>query len=374
MTTLPAPRLQPVPSAHHLLPDDDPVTFIAPDGSPAHPAAGGPSDGLPRPDDAQLLDLHRRMVVGRRLDTQCTALTKQGRLAVYPSSRGQEACEIGVSAALRDGDWLFPTYRDTVAVLDRGIPAAEALELLRGTWHCGYDPARYRTAPQCTPLATNALHAVGFAHAAQLRGEDTVAVVFIGDGATSEGDTHEAFNVAAVWKAPVVFVVVNNGWAISVPLAKQTAAPTLAAKGIGYGMPGRRVDGNDVAAVWATVRAGVEAAAAGEGPTLVEALTYRIEPHTNADDAGRYRDEAEVAVWRDRDPVQRLTSHLTDRGLLSAERADAVTEEAERRAADLRAVMNAEPVPAVDDLFAHVFSEVPRALRAQADDVAAFAS
>ena len=368
----PTRPLHPVTSAHHLLPDDEPLAFVAPDGSEAHPDLGGPGDGVARPDDATLLDLHRRMVVGRRLDTQCTALTKQGRLAVYPSSRGQEACEIGVTAALRDQDWLFPTYRDTVAVLDRGVDPAEALELLRGSWHCGYDPHRYRVAPQCTPLATNTLHAVGLAHAARLRGEDTVAVVFIGDGATSEGDTHEAFNVAAVWNAPVVFVVVNNGFAISVPLAKQTAAPSLAAKGIGYGMPGRRVDGNDVAAVYATVAAAVQTAAEGGGPTLVEAVTYRMEAHTNADDAGRYRTDDEVAVWRERDPVQRSTAFLTARGVLTPAVADAVTAEGERRAAALREVMNADPVTDPAALFEHVYAEPTPALRAQAAEVAEF--
>lgn len=372
MTTTRA--LHPVTAAQHLLPDDEPFAFVAADGSEAHPEFGGPADGIARPDDHTLLDLHRRMVIGRRLDTQCTALTKQGRLAVYPSARGQEACEIGVTAGLRDQDWLFPTYRDTMAVLDRGVPVADALELLRGSWHCGWDPAQHRVAPQCTPLATNTLHAVGLAHAARLRGEDTVAVVFIGDGATSEGDTHEAFNVAAVWKAPVVFVVVNNGFAISVPLAKQTAAPSLAAKGIGYGMPGRRVDGNDVAAVYASVRAAVESAAAGEGPTLIEAMTYRMEAHTNADDAGRYRSAADVEAWRDRDPVQRSTVYLSARGVLNETVAADIDAEAETRAAALRDVMNADPVLDPAELFAHVYAEPTAVLRAQAAEVLEFSA
>ncbi len=165
------------------------------------------------------------------------------------------------------------------------------LSLLRGQWHCGYDPHEYRVAPQCTPLATNTLHAVGLAHAARVKGEDTVALVMLGDGATSEGDTHEALNFAAVWKTPTVFFVQNNGYAISVPLAKQTAAPSLAHKGIGYGVPGELIDGNDAAAVYPRCRAAVARAAAGDGPTLIEALTYRIEAHTNADDATRYRDQ-----------------------------------------------------------------------------------
>src|SRR5579862_4649380 len=198
------------------------------------------------------------MVLGRQVDVQCTALTKQGRLAVYPSSRGQDACEVGAVLALRGQDWLFPTYRDTVAILTRGVPAEQALTLLRGDWHCGYDPVQYRVAPQCTPLATNTLHAVGLAYAATLKNEDQVALALLGDGATSEGDTHEALNFAGVWKAPVVFLVQNNGYAISVPLAKQTAAPTLAHKGIGYGIAGVLVDGNDAAAVHSAVAAAIE--------------------------------------------------------------------------------------------------------------------
>ena len=252
-----------------LLPTKTPLALLAPDGQPVH------STDLDMPGDDVLVRLHRQMVLGLRFDSQATALTKQGRLAVYPSARGQEAGEIGAVAALRPQDWLFPTYRDSMALVARGVDPVEVLTLLRGDWHCGYDPYEHRVAPQCTPLATNAPHAVGVAHAARLKGEDTVALVMLGDGATSEGDTHTALNFAAVWNSPVVFFVQNNGYAISVPVAKQTAAPSLAHKGIGYGIPGVLVDGNDPAAVYAAVRQAVESAAGGGGPTLIEALTYR---------------------------------------------------------------------------------------------------
>jgi 2-oxoisovalerate dehydrogenase E1 component alpha subunit len=196
-------------TAGSLLPTATPLQLIGQDGAP-----GGNPGGLAMPAPGVLRELHRRMVLGRRFDTQATALTKQGRLAVYPSSRGQDACQAGAVLALRDQDWLFPTYRDSVAVLNRGVPPEETLTLLRGDWHCGYDPGQYRVAPQCTPLATNTLHAVGLAHAARLRKRDQAALALLGDGATSEGDTHEALNFAAVWKAPVVFLVQNNGYAI----------------------------------------------------------------------------------------------------------------------------------------------------------------
>jgi pyruvate dehydrogenase E1 component alpha subunit len=327
----------PSPAPRHLLPSDRPLALLTADGE----ATGETQLSMPAP--AVLTALHRAMAFGRRFDAQATALTKQGRLAVYPSSRGQEACQIGAVLALRDSDWLFPTYRDSVAVVARSVDPVEALTLLKGDWHCGYDPYLHRVAPQCTPLATNALHAVGLAHAAKLKGEDTVALVMLGDGATSEGDTHEALNFAAVWHSPVVFLIQNNGYAISVPLSKQSVAPSLAHKGIGYGMPSLRIDGNDPAAVYAAVRSAIEAAANGGGPTLIEAHTYRIEAHTNADDASRYRDSSEVMQWLARDPLARLERYLRAIGELDDTSAAAIAGEAEDFAADLQRRGRARP-------------------------------
>ena len=343
-----------------LLPSQTPLQLIDQDGQP-----GRNPRGLSLPEPGVLQELHRRMVLGRQVDIQATALTKQGRLAVYPSSRGQDACQVGAVLALRDQDWLFPTYRDTVAILTRGVPAEQALTLLRGDWHCGYDPYEYRVAPQCTPLATNTLHAVGLAHAARLKGQDQAALALLGDGATSEGDTHEALNFAAVWKAPVVFLVQNNGYAISVPLAKQTAAPTLAAKGIGYGIPSLLIDGNDAAAVYAAVKAGIQRAAAGGGPTLIEALTYRIEAHTNADDATRYRTTEEVRGWLERDPIARLETYLRARSLLDDAAAGQIAAEAERLAAEVRDQMNREVSVDPAELFEHVYARPTAALERQ---------
>ncbi|MBW4721298.1 thiamine pyrophosphate-dependent dehydrogenase E1 component subunit alpha [Saccharothrix obliqua] len=339
-----------------LLPTAEPLSLLNKDGSPV---ADPP---LAMPDDGVLLELHRRMVIGRRFDTQATALTKQGRLAVYPSSRGQEACQVGAVLALGAHDWLFPTYRDSVALVTRGVDPAGTLTLLQGGWHLGYDPYEHRVGPQCTPLATNTLHAVGFAHAARLKGEDTAALVMLGDGATSEGDTHEALNFAGVWQAPVVFLVQNNGYAISVPLSKQNAAPSLAHKGIGYGVPSVLVDGNDAAAVYAVVREALESG----GPTLIEARTYRIEAHTNADDATRYRTSDEVAAWLDRDPVDRVESYLTSRGLLDATRKAAVAAEAEEFAAAVRARLNTDQEHDPASMFEHVYATPTRQLREQA--------
>ncbi len=348
-----------------LLPTGAPLTLVSADGRAV------PSAGLAMPGDEVLLALHRQMVLARRFDTQATALTRQGQLAVYPSARGQEAGEVGAVLALRPQDWLFPTYRDTMAVICRGVDPVEALSLLRGDWHCGYDPYEYRVAPQCTPLATNTLHAVGVAHAARFKGEDTVALVMLGDGATSEGDTHAALNFAAVWQAPVVFFVQNNGYAISVPLAKQSAAPSLAHKGIGYGVPAMLVDGNDAAAVYAAVRRAVASAAGGGGPTLIEALTYRIEAHTNADDATRYRRQDEVEGWLARDPLTRIRQHLIARGLLDEPAVGALDAEAEAEAAALRQRMNTGTAHDPADLFRHVYAEQTPALRWQQHELSA---
>ncbi|MFH9552173.1 pyruvate dehydrogenase (acetyl-transferring) E1 component subunit alpha [Streptomyces sp. NPDC017435] len=343
-----------------LLPSLTPVRFVAEDGAAAKPPAG-----YTEPPAEVLREAYRRMVVGRRFDTQATALTKQGRLAVYPSSRGQEACQIGAVLALRPDDWLFPTYRDSVALVTRGIDPLEVLTLLRGDWHCGYDPAATRTAPQCTPLATQVLHATGMAESIRRKGEDGVAMALVGDGATSEGDFHEALNFAAVLRAPVVFFVQNNKYAISVPLARQSAAPALAYKGIGHGMRCEQVDGNDLVAVLAVLTAAVEHARAGHGPFLVEAHTYRMDAHTNADDATRYRDAEEVQRWSAADPLSRLEGYLRARGALTDEDVTAVREQAETLAAELRAGMNAESVPDPLELFDHVYAEPTPQLREQ---------
>ena len=355
-------RLDETTATTSLLPSAVPLQLIDPDGR-----RGENPGGLEIPAPDILLELHRRMVLGRRFDTQATALTRQGRLAVYPSSRGQDACQVGSVLALRDQDWLFPTYRDSVAVLTRGVPAEETLTLLRGDWHCGYDPCEYRVAPQCTPLATSTLHAVGLAYAARLKKQDQATLVLLGDGATSEGDTHEALNFAGVWKAPVVFFVQNNGYAISVPLSKQTAAPALAYKGVGYGVRSLLIDGNDAAAVYAAVRSALAHASAGRGPTLIEALTYRVEAHTNADDAARYRDDAEVAAWLARDPLARLETYLRGRGLLGDADVASFGAEAEQRAAGLRDAMSGEMNVAPADLFAHVYAEPTQTLAAEQD-------
>ncbi|HEX6234121.1 MAG TPA: pyruvate dehydrogenase (acetyl-transferring) E1 component subunit alpha [Jiangellaceae bacterium] len=345
-----------------LLPAGTSIQFLDDDGKPTAKSRRGTYE---EPDTDLLVEAYRRMVIGRRFDAQATTLTKQGRLAVYPSSHGQEACQIGGVLALRPTDWLFPTYRDSMALITRDIDPVEALTLLRGDWHCGYDPKVHRTAPQCTPLATHIPHAVGLAYAAKRRGEDTVAMVFVGDGGTSEGDFHEGLNFAAVYQAPVVFLIQNNRFAISVPLSKQTAAPALAYKGVGYGIRSEQVDGNDPVAVLSVLQHAVESARAGEGPFLVEAHTYRIEAHTNADDATRYRDASEVAAWERRDPIARLEAYLLSTGAVTDEDVGGARKQAEVFAGQVRDGLNADPQVNPLELFDHVFSERTPQLREQ---------
>ncbi|MEV0799281.1 thiamine pyrophosphate-dependent dehydrogenase E1 component subunit alpha [Kribbella sp. NPDC050281] len=343
-----------------LLPSAEPVRLIDQDGVPHD----HPSYRLPTKE--ALVDGYVQLIKGRRINDQASALVRQGRLAVYPSSHGQEACQIAATMVLREGDWLFPTYRDTVSIVSRGVDPIETLTLLRGDWHSGYDPYARNVAPQSTPLATQLTHAVGVAHAARLKGEDTVVMALCGDGATSEGDFHEALNFAAVFHAPVVFFIQNNEYAISVPLARQTVAPSLAHKGIGYGVPGERADGNDLAGLLAVLGQAVEKARSGEGPQLVEAHTYRVQAHTNADDATRYREDDEVTPWLERDPIKRLEAYLNEQGWLDdavRERAEAMADQVGTRLRD-----GLMPEPEVDprELFTHLYTEQTQQLREQA--------
>lgn len=345
-----------------VLPSEKPLRLL---DNAGHAVTGAATGGYGLSDAETLLDLYRKMVLARRFDVQVTALTKQGRLATYPSAYGQEACEIGAVAALTPADWLFPTYRDSIALLTRGIEPGDILAAFRGDWHNGYDQHAHRTAAQATPLATQTLHAVGLSHAARLRHDPIVALTFLGDGATSEGDAHEAFNFAAVWQTPTVFVVQNNQFAISVPLERQTRAATLADKAVGYGMPGYHVDGNDIAAMYAVTSAAVERARNGGGPTLIEGVTYRIEAHTNSDDPTRYRAARDVEHWKRRDPIERLEKYLVSEGALTEALRTEIADAAEELAARTRDVMTTEAEIDPLELFDHVYGRERAALLEQ---------
>ncbi|TLM85742.1 thiamine pyrophosphate-dependent enzyme [Pseudarthrobacter sp. NamE5] len=351
----------------YMLPARHQIQMVGPDGRliPEGEQGTEPGHEYPLPGDEELLAAYEQLVVGRRVNDQNSALVRQGRMAVYPSSHGQEACQVAAALCLSDGDWMFPTYRDAVAVMTRGVDPVQVMTIFRGDWHGGFDPLKHKVGIQCTPLTTQLLHAVGVAHAAKLRGEDTVVLAMCGDGATSEGDFHEALNFAAVFHLPVIFFVQNNKYAISVPLAHQSVAPSLAHKAVGYGMAGERVDGNDVVALLAVLDRGVKLAREGSGPLLVEANTYRMQAHTNADDDTRYRESAEVAEWRAKDPVNRMRTYLRDRGLLDDEGEARIAAHAEAVAAQLREGLSEDVPVDPQELFRYVFARTTPQLKEQ---------
>ncbi|WP_332602708.1 pyruvate dehydrogenase (acetyl-transferring) E1 component subunit alpha [Arthrobacter sp. S2(2024)] len=364
----------------YMLPARHQIQMVDPSGVLKPEAEQGTEPGheYPIPGDAELMAAYEQLVVGRRVNDQNSALVRQGRMAVYPSSHGQEACQVAAALCLREGDWLFPTYRDAVAVMSRGVDPVETMTIFRGDWHGGYDPTKHKVGIQCTPLTTQLLHAVGVAHAAKLRGEDTVVLAMCGDGATSEGDFHEALNFAAVFHLPVIFFVQNNKYAISVPLSQQSVAPSLAHKAVGYGMAGERVDGNDLVALLAVLDRAVKLAREGSGPLLIEAHTYRMQAHTNADDATRYRQDSEVAEWTAKDPISRMTSYLTGRGLLDDDGSTRIAAKAEAVASQLREGLGEDVPVDPQNLFRYVYSTPTPQLKEQsallADELAREAS
>jgi pyruvate dehydrogenase E1 component alpha subunit len=261
---------------------------------------------------------------------------------------------------------MVPSFRETAAMIWRGWPIEKLLQFFSGRLEGGQPAPDQHDLPITIPVATQIPHAVGLAYAAQYRGDDAVVMTYFGDGATSEGDFHEALNFAGVWHVPVVFVCQNNQWAISVPLKKQTHSRTIAEKALAYGFPGIQVDGNDVLAVHAAGREAVERARAGEGPTLIECVTYRLGVHTTADDPTKYRSAEEVAEWERKDPLTRFTAYLQKRNLLE----DGLEERVDAEIAEAVARFEALPPPDALTMFDHVYAERPPDLEAQRDELA----
>ena len=321
-----------------------------------------------------LLRVYREMVRLRVLDERMMTLQRQGRVGFYGACTGQEAATLASAIALEPSDWIFPALRESGAMLMRGFPLVPYLCQVFGNQG---DETKGRQMPSHMAsrsvnqvswgscIGTQLPQAVGAAMAAKIKGDKTVIAAYLGDGATSEGDFHVAMNFAGVFKAPVVFICQNNHWAISVPSSKQTASESIAIKAVAYGFPGVKVDGNDAVAVYQAVRAAVERARAGGGPTLVECETYRIGAHSSSDDPTRYRDEREVELWRKRDPIELLRARLLESQLWT----DA--EEAALRARLLEevnaAIAEAEqkPDPPREELFDDVYSKLPWSLREQ---------
>ena len=313
----------------------------------------------------EMRGLYADMVEARTYDQKCMAMQRQGRLATYAPFEGQEAAQIGAAAALRGDDWVAGTYRDAALMWRAGYPWELLIAGRTGDERGGKAPDGVNVLPPSITVGGHMIHAVGLGWAERLQGSDRVALTSFGDGATSEGDFHEAMNFAAVFETPTIFFCQNNQFAISYPRAEQTRSTSIAAKADGYGMSGIEVDGNDVAAVLVAVREAVESARKGGGPALIEAVTYRLGPHTTADDPGRYRDEEEADRWREKDPLIRIRILLEKaRGWTPEwqeeleQNASAVIEEAVARA-------EAYPQPTVDEMFARMYSEPTSPLRDQ---------
>jgi 2-oxoisovalerate dehydrogenase E1 component alpha subunit len=361
--TAAARTAEPSPAPSHALrdgPDAGLVQLLTPDGQ----RVSDPRHDVGDLSDDDLRALFRDLVLVRRVDTEAIALQRQGELGLWASCRGQEAAQVGSAHALAPGDMVFPTYREHGVAWCRGVDLLALAALFRGTDPCAWSPAEHRFAPYSIVVGSQTLHAVGWALGAKLDGAAEAAVAYFGDGATSQGDVHEAFVWAAAHEAPVVFFCQNNQWAISEPLRRQTRVP-LYQRAWGYGFEGVRVDGNDVLATLAVTREALAKARSGGGPTLIEAFTYRMNPHTTSDDPTRYRDAAEVETWRTKDPIARVKAHLLDCGVLDQAWLDALAEEADAVAARLREGTRGMPDPAPETMFDHVLAEPTAPLAAQ---------
>jgi pyruvate dehydrogenase E1 component alpha subunit len=309
--------------------------------------------------------MYRAMVLVRIFDTKAVNLQRVGKLGTYPPALGHEAVQVACGAALKDEDCIAPVYREIGTQLWRGVRMTDILLYWGGDERGNNFAVPRHDFPWCVPIATQTLHAAGAALAFKIRGERRVAVSFIGDGGTSEGSFYEAINVAGVQKLPVVFMIVNNQWAISVPLALQTATQTLAQKAIAAGIPGVQIDGNDVLACRQVIGEAVERARAGGGPTVVEAITYRLSDHTTADDASRYRKSDEVqAAWQS-EPLKRTRALLERFGLWDESKEAALKAECAEQVEKAVQEFFSAPQQSTDAMFDHLFANMPRNLQPQ---------
>ncbi len=327
----------------------------------------GKVDGrlMPKLSDKDILYLYEIMVYGRLLDKTCLSLQREGRMFTYPSSEGQEAAQAGSAFALGQEDWMFPYFREICSHLVRNLPPEKYLLYWMGDERGQQIPENINNFMICVPVSTQLTHAVGLAYALKYKKQKAVVLAYLGDGATSKGDFHEAMNLAGTWKLPVVFLCNNNQYAISLPLSKQTASKTLAQKAIAYGFSGRQVDGNDVFAVYKATLDAVNSARSGGGPTFIEAFTYRLGDHTTADDSSKYRSAKEVEEWRKKEPIIRLRKYLEDKNLWNKKYEDKLQADIKKKIdAAVKAAENIEPQP-VESIFNFTYSELDWNLKEQ---------
>ncbi len=349
----------------------EPIRVMREDGStdPKHD---------PKIGDEKMVQLYELMVRTRIIDERLVVLQRQGRIGFHIGSLGEEATIIGSAAAARKQDWIFPCYREFGALLLRGMPLQNYIDNMFGN---GNDVVKGRQMPDhysgrpwnfgsvSSPIGTQITQAVGFGWAAKMKKDDLATLVYFGEGATSSNEFHNGANFAGVFKTPTVFLCRNNGWAISVPASKQSASHTFADKAIAYGIPGVRVDGNDLLAVYAATRTAIERAARGEGSTLLELLTYRLSGHSTSDDPKAYRKEAEVDAWKSKDPNVRFRGFLERRGLWDEKKQTEVEEKAGADLGECVKLAEKAPLPPIESMFEDVYAEVPWHLREQCEEL-----
>ncbi len=324
---------------------------------------------MPSIDPGRFRDLYRDMVLMRAFDEKALKLQRQGRMGTWPPIKGQEAIQAGVALAMGENDWLIPSFRDHGTMVLRGVPLHLVYAYWAGDERGSSYPEGVRCFPVAVPVGSQWQHGAGVGLSLKLRGEEAVAVTFGGDGSTSEGDFHEGINCAGVFGANTVFVIQNNQWAISVPLHQQTASETLAQKAHAYGVPGIQVDGNDVFAVYVAATEAIERARSGGGPSLIEAVTYRLGDHTTADDASRYREDEELKKWEARDPIIRLKRYLLDKGLWDDDQETVLLEEARSWVDAQVKVLEEMPPQQPQEIFTSMYAELPPHLAEQMEEL-----
>lgn len=320
---------------------------------------------LPTLTNEQIIELYRWMMLSRAFDERALKLQRQGRIGTYGSVRGQEASQVASAYALEKEDWLVPSFRENASCIVRGMPMKCLYQYWGGDERGHAYTESKTTLPLAIPISTQLPHAVGIAMALQYKKEKNVALAYMGDGGTSEGDFHEALNFAGVFHAPVIFLCQNNQWAISVPRSKQTASATLAQKAVAYGFPGILVDGNDIFAVYRAVSEAIERAREGNGPVLIECITYRMENHTTADDATRYRDPKEVTAWTKKDPIDRLKKYMMKKKIWDEKKNAALLEKCTAAVTAAVDAYENEPLPNPTDILDYTFATKPQQLEEQ---------
>ncbi len=325
----------------------------------------------PKIADADLRKLYNVMLKTRRLDERCLMMQRQGRIGTYGPCKGQEATPLGFAYAMQAEDWFVPSYRELSAYVWRGWPLGKYLVWWGGNEYGSAVPEGVNDLPICVPIASQCQYAMGIAWASKLRQDDTVCVCFVGDGGTSQGDFHEAMNFATVYNVPLVMVVQNNHWAISLPRSKQTASPTFAQKAIAYGMDAMVIDGNDILSCVTAARESIKKARDGQGPQLIEATTYRIMMHTTADDPKKYRSEEEVAPWLKKDPLIRFETYLRNKKLLD-DKIQKLMEEEIKKEIDEAIVFYENYKHDPYEFFEHMYQEMTPELAAQLAELKAY--